>query len=201
MKVIISMSGLSSRFSNAGYTIPKFMIDIDGKKVIEHIIDLYPVDSDFLFIINDKHAEDTDIVNLLESGVDRKDIVVIPRHKKGPVFSIQNFEDYINDEEQTLKREQQLKFMVDQYLTLGLDIDDIIGALKINKSTSEGQQTIQTLVNILNNRHDAYELTKTDISNFRKFLSKRKTIDTNQLLDQLNELFFKFDRTKIDKDK
>ncbi len=108
---------------------------------------------------------------------------------------------YINDEEQTLKREQQLKFMVDQYLTLGLDIDDIIGALKINKSTSEGQQTIQTLVNILNNRHDAYELTKTDISNFRKFLSKRKTIDTNQMLDQLNELFFKFDRTKIDKDK
>ena len=52
MKVIISMSGLSSRFSNAGYTIPKFMIDIDGKKVIEHIIDLYPKDSDFLFIVN-----------------------------------------------------------------------------------------------------------------------------------------------------
>ena len=48
MKVIISMSGLSSRFSYAGYTIPKFMIDIDGKKVIEHIIDLYPKDSDFL---------------------------------------------------------------------------------------------------------------------------------------------------------
>ena len=66
MKVIISMSGLSSRFSDVGYTIPKFMIDIDGKKVIEHIIDLYPKDSDFLFIINDKHAEDTDIINLLE---------------------------------------------------------------------------------------------------------------------------------------
>ena len=102
MKVIISMSGLSSRFCNAGYTIPKFMIDIDGKKVIEHIIDLYPKDSDFLFIINDKHAEDTDIVNLLEGSVDKKDIVVIPRHKKGPVFSIQNFEDYIDDDEQVV---------------------------------------------------------------------------------------------------
>ena len=96
------MSGLSSRFSNAGYTIPKFMIDIDGKKVIEHIINFYPKDSDFLFIINDKHAEDTDIINLLENGVDKKNIVVIPRHKKGPVFSIQNFEDYINDEEQVV---------------------------------------------------------------------------------------------------
>ncbi len=102
MKVIISMSGLSSRFSNAGYTIPKFMIDIDGKKVIEHIIDLYPKDSDFLFIINDKHAEDTGIVELLENSVDKKNIVVIPRHKKGPVFSIQNFEDYINDDEQVV---------------------------------------------------------------------------------------------------
>ena len=102
MKVVISMSGLSSRFSNAGYTIPKFMIDIDGKKVIEHIIDLYPKDSDFLFIINDKHAEDTDIIKLLENSVDKKNIVVIPRHKKGPVFSIQNFEDYINDDEQVV---------------------------------------------------------------------------------------------------
>ena len=88
MKVIISMSGLSSRFSKAGYTVPKFMIDIDGKRVIEHIVDLYPKDSDFLFIINDKHAEDTNIVNLLENLVSKKNIVVIPRHKKGPVFSI-----------------------------------------------------------------------------------------------------------------
>ena len=102
MKVIISMSGLSSRFSKAGYTIPKFMIDIDGKKVIQHIIDLYPKDSDFLFIINDKHAENTDIVELLEDSVDKKNIVVIPRHKKGPVFSIKNFEDYIKDEEQVV---------------------------------------------------------------------------------------------------
>ena len=134
------------------------------------------------------------------SGLDEGVIAATPG--KDSDINNKDVEDaYINDEEQTLKREQQLKFMVDQYLTLGLDIDDIIGALKINKSTSEGQQTIQTLVNILNNRHDAYELTKTDISNFRKFLSKRKTIDTNQLLDQLNELFFKFDRTKIDKDK
>ena len=53
MKVIISMSGMSSRFTNAGYNVPKFMIEVDGKTVIEHIVDLYPIDSDFIFIIND----------------------------------------------------------------------------------------------------------------------------------------------------
>ena len=58
MKVIISMSGMSSRFTNSGYTVPKFMIEVDGKTVIEHIVDLYPIDSDFIFIINDEHAKD-----------------------------------------------------------------------------------------------------------------------------------------------
>ena len=33
MKVVIPMSGLSSRFTSAGYTTPKHLIEIDGKKV------------------------------------------------------------------------------------------------------------------------------------------------------------------------
>jgi len=103
MKVIIPMSGLSSRFSKAGYTIPKFMIEIDGKRVIEHIIDLYPKNSDFLFIINSKHVEDNDILNFLQNlSLPNYTFVSIPVHKKGPVFSIQNFEDYIDNDEQVV---------------------------------------------------------------------------------------------------
>ena len=52
MKVVIPMSGMSSRFAAAGYDIPKYLIEVDGKKVIEHIVNLYPEDSDFVFIIN-----------------------------------------------------------------------------------------------------------------------------------------------------
>ena len=102
MKVIIPMSGMSSRFSTAGYTIPKYLIEIDGKKVIEHIIDLYPKDSDFIFIINNKHENETDIVEVLEELVDNRIIATIPSHKKGPVFSVSTFEDFIDDEEQVI---------------------------------------------------------------------------------------------------
>ena len=42
MKVVIPMSGMSRRFMDAGYTVPKYLLEIDGKTVIEHIIDLYP---------------------------------------------------------------------------------------------------------------------------------------------------------------
>ena len=48
------MSGLSSRFAAAGYDIPKFMIEVDGKTIIQHIVELYPVDSEFMFIINNE---------------------------------------------------------------------------------------------------------------------------------------------------
>jgi NDP-sugar pyrophosphorylase family protein len=102
MKVVIPMSGMSSRFIAAGYTIPKYLIEVDGKKVIEHIVDLYPEDSDFVFIINDKHEKETNIVEVLEGIVKNKKIVTIPRHKKGPVFSVSQFEDLIEDDEEVI---------------------------------------------------------------------------------------------------
>jgi NDP-sugar pyrophosphorylase family protein len=102
MKVVIPMSGMSSRFADAGYTLPKYLIEVDGKKVIEHIIDLYPEDSHFVFIINDKHKEETDIVRVLDKLANKKTIVTIPRHKKGPVFSVSEFDDLIDDDEQVI---------------------------------------------------------------------------------------------------
>ena len=55
-----------------------------------------------MFIINDKHKEETDIVNILEKLVTKKEIVTIPRHKKGPVFSVSEFDSLIDDEEEVI---------------------------------------------------------------------------------------------------
>jgi NDP-sugar pyrophosphorylase family protein len=96
------MSGMSSRFTSAGYSIPKFLIEIDGKLVIEHIVNLYPKDSEFIFIVNDKHEKETNVIEVLESLVEHKTIKVIVSHKKGPVFSVCEFEDLIDDEEQVI---------------------------------------------------------------------------------------------------
>jgi len=102
VKVIIPMSGMSSRFSAAGYTIPKYLIEVDGKLVIEHIVNLYPKDSEFVFIINQKHNDETNIFNILTDLVENKEIVTIPCHKKGPVFSVSKFEDLIQDDEEVI---------------------------------------------------------------------------------------------------
>ena len=99
MKVVIPMSGQSSRFSSAGYTTPKHLIEIDGKKVIEHIIELYPKDSEFVFIINDKHKDETDVIKVLKNAAPDSIIVTVPSHKKGPVHSVLQASKYIDDRE------------------------------------------------------------------------------------------------------
>ena len=44
------MAGESIRFKKAGFKIPKFLLKINNKFVIEHIIDLFPGEKNFLFI-------------------------------------------------------------------------------------------------------------------------------------------------------
>ena len=102
MKVIIPMSGMGNRFLKAGFEEPKFLIQVEGRPVINHIIDLYPSDTQFIFICNEKHAEETNILEVLDAVPNEKDIVIIPTHKKGPVGAIAQCYDLIDDDEQII---------------------------------------------------------------------------------------------------
>jgi len=102
MKVVIPMSGMSTRFSFAGYKIPKYLIEVDGKPVIEHIVNLYPKDTKFAFILNEEHHKSTNIIGVLQLITKTPLIVVIPPHKKGPVYSVFEENWLIDDEEQVI---------------------------------------------------------------------------------------------------
>ena len=103
MKVVIPMSGMSRRFMDAGYTVPKYLLEIDGKTVIEHIIDLYPKDTEFVCILNRKHHDETDVAGLLLYKLpEGSSIRVIDPHKLGPVHSVLQALKDIDDEEQVI---------------------------------------------------------------------------------------------------
>lgn len=103
MKVIIPMSGMSSRFSRSGYHLPKYLLNVDGKTVIQHIVELYPKDSEFIFIMNDKNATETNILDVIERfNLPNSQTKVIPSHKLGPVYTVSHVFDWIDDEEQVV---------------------------------------------------------------------------------------------------
>ena len=97
MQIIIPMSGFGERFRKAGYTVPKPMIPVDGKPIVCHVVDMFPGETDFLFICNQDHldAPGYRIRETLSAYCPTGAIVGIPPHKLGPVYAAWCMKDLI----------------------------------------------------------------------------------------------------------
>lgn len=98
MQIVIPMSGFGERFRKVGYTMPKPMIEVDGLPIIGHVINLFPGETDFIFICNEEHLADPDfkmaemLVDLCPTGR----IIGIPAHKLGPVHAVLQIEHLLD---------------------------------------------------------------------------------------------------------
>lgn len=88
MKVIIPMAGTGDRFVRAGYTDPKPLIRVNGKRIIEYIYEMFDPKDDFVFICNATHLETTEMRQVLKELSPNCEILTIAPHKKGPVFTV-----------------------------------------------------------------------------------------------------------------
>jgi len=64
--IVIPMAGLSRRFSEAGYTLPKYMLSLDGESVFEHAVNSfkkYFPNTEFLFVARDVYGTRDFIIN------------------------------------------------------------------------------------------------------------------------------------------
>ena len=102
MHIIIPMSGIGKRFMEAGYKVPKPLIRVDGKTIIEHVCNLFPDENKFTFICNSKHLADTNIKQVLQSIKPNSNIIGISKHKKGPVYAVSLVNEVIEDEEEVI---------------------------------------------------------------------------------------------------
>ena len=95
------MSGFGERFRRAGYQMPKPLIEVDGKPIIEHVVNMFPGEEDFLFICNEDHLDETSykMREVLNRICPTGSIVGIPSHKLGPVHAIQCVRDMVGDQE------------------------------------------------------------------------------------------------------
>ena len=97
------MSGIGKRFIDAGYKVPKPLIEVEGKPIIHHIIDLFPGDHTFDFICNDYHVESTNMREILLSKVPGAQIhTVSVKNRKGPVDAILQIAEKIADDDEII---------------------------------------------------------------------------------------------------
>ena len=101
MNIIIPMSGLGSRFFNAGYTIPKAFIEIEGKPIIQHVVDRFDPDDNFIFVVNELHCEKFGIHKVLEKIAKNSTVHIVDQSfNLGPVMAVLQILDYINDDDE-----------------------------------------------------------------------------------------------------
>jgi NDP-sugar pyrophosphorylase family protein len=55
MKILIPMAGEGSRFSKEGYTFPKPLIDVNGKPMIQVVVENLDFDAEYIFLVRKEH--------------------------------------------------------------------------------------------------------------------------------------------------
>lgn len=66
MNVLIPMAGAGSRFETAGYTFPKPLIDVNGKPMIQVVVDNLNIESaNYIYVVQKSHREKYNLDTLL----------------------------------------------------------------------------------------------------------------------------------------
>jgi dTDP-glucose pyrophosphorylase len=73
MNVLIPMAGHGSRFAQAGYTFPKPLIEVNGKPMIQVVVENLNIDAHYIFIVQKEHYEKFQLkymLNMIAPGCD-----------------------------------------------------------------------------------------------------------------------------------
>jgi len=92
------MSGFGERFRKAGYKVPKPLIEIEGKPIIAHVVDMFPGEKDFIFICNNEHLDNPSyrMREILQQYCPSGKIIGIEPHKLGPVYAVLQVKDVVD---------------------------------------------------------------------------------------------------------
>ena len=98
MQILIPMSGFGERFRRAGYSVPKPLIQVDGKPIIAHVIDMFPGETEFTFICNEDHLANSNfrMAQILGGLCPTGRIVGIAAHKLGPIHAVRQVEHLLD---------------------------------------------------------------------------------------------------------
>lgn len=92
------MAGLGSRFTEAGYIDPKPMIDINGKPMIQRVIESLNIDAQYIFVVQHDHLKKYNLVSFLNSIVNEPIIVEINEVTDGAARTTLLAKEFINND-------------------------------------------------------------------------------------------------------
>jgi len=102
MNILIPMAGAGSRFSTAGYTFPKPLIEVNGKPMIQVVVENINIEGQYIYIVRKEHYEKYNMRYMLEMITPNCRIVQIDHLTEGAACTTLLAKEYIDNGEQLL---------------------------------------------------------------------------------------------------
>jgi len=99
LNVIIPMAGAGSRFEKAGYTFPKPLIEVNGKPMIQVVVENLNLDAHYIFIVQKSHRVKYNLDTLLNMIAPKCSIVEVEGITEGAACTVLLAKELINNEQ------------------------------------------------------------------------------------------------------
>jgi HAD superfamily hydrolase (TIGR01509 family) len=99
MNVLIPMAGAGSRFQKAGYTFPKPLIEVNGKPMIQTVVENLNIDAKHIFIVQESHYKQYNLKHLLNLISPNCEIVQVDGLTEGAACTTLLAKEFINNNE------------------------------------------------------------------------------------------------------
>ncbi|MAK16473.1 MAG: hypothetical protein CMQ70_00710 [Gammaproteobacteria bacterium] len=99
MNVLIPMAGAGSRFTQAGYTFPKPLIEVRGKPMIQVVVENLNLDANFIFVVQKEHREKYQLDSLLNLIAPNCKIVEVSELTEGAACTALLAKQYIDSDD------------------------------------------------------------------------------------------------------
>lgn len=135
MNIVIPMAGRGSRFADAGYQLPKPLIDVNGRPMIDVVIEnIRPKQQPcrFIFLCLKEHLEKYDLVKHLKTIEPECGIVAVDHVTEGAACTVLLAESLIDTDEPLMiaNSDQYVECDMDQYLDSIGEHDGLIMTMK-----------------------------------------------------------------------
>lgn len=122
LNIVIPMAGAGSRFVAAGYSFPKPLIDVNGKPMIQLIVEnLKPTcDHRFIFICRDEHYDQYSLPQMFNHMTNNNyESVQLSNVTAGAATTVLTAIDYINNEDDLIiaNADQLVDIDINDYIT------------------------------------------------------------------------------------
>ena len=163
LNVLIPMAGEGSRFTDAGYTFPKPLIEVRGKSMIQVVVDNIGLDANYHFVVQKEHREKYNLDTMLNLIAENCKVIEVDGLTEGAACTALLAKKFINNNKPLFFANS------DQWV----DWDPIEFMYKMQETKSDGG------IVTFEANHPKWSFAKTNIDGIVSEVAEKNPISTN----------------------